>query len=264
VLFHESLKGPCATLRLGSVVGTKAGREQTATIFLSESREAFELLSMLVSATAPAGLLFPFSYSFYNRRIKEMNRRLNIGLDYSGHSPRAGFASERIANGEPKPEVQARGRWLTASSFNVYCDVTLAAQVEADFKFKDLQAAAEHCLQHLDDYFSAEGLAQHGGSHSFSSAQKALQHTRGSERAGRNGTGEGAEAPRAGSFALHEGQPFASPVKYRHSAAQQGGAQSAEGRTTPLGAAPGRRTASAAAKVPAAKSAIKPPYRKAV
>ena len=182
VLFHDFLKGPCATLRLGAQVGTKSGREETAPVHALEEPEAYELLCSLVAATPHGSPLFPFSFAFYNRKIRELSRQLNVGVECSGHSPRAGFASERVARRESRPDVQARGRWKTPSSFLIYVDVILAAQVEVDFKLKGLHAAAEHCLAHWQDYFFAEAFADGHGCEpgAITSSKEAIKHTRGS------------------------------------------------------------------------------------
>ena len=79
ILFHDSLKGPTATMRLGSLVGTEAGREETAPIHAYEDPEALDLLCSLVASTPHGSLLFPFTYSFYNRKIERCQRNLIWG-----------------------------------------------------------------------------------------------------------------------------------------------------------------------------------------
>ena len=94
IMFHVTLHGPTATLRLGALVSTKANREETTYLRMSEDPEAFELLSRVCALTPYGSLLFPYAYAFYNRKIRELDRRTGMNVGYSGHSARAGFASE--------------------------------------------------------------------------------------------------------------------------------------------------------------------------
>ena len=97
IVFQSSLLGNVALMKLGSIVHTKARREQAAFVYEAEDPNAFELLRRLVATTVSGGRLFPFSYSLYNKFISDCCVHFDLDLKYTGHSARAGFASERIA-----------------------------------------------------------------------------------------------------------------------------------------------------------------------
>ena len=174
VLEKSSLFGPSLCLRLGALVGTKARREQVAFIYSSEDPLAYELLTRAVSVTIAGSKLFPFTYAAYNSFLREATKHFCIDLDFTAHSLRAGFASERIARGENEVDVQRRGRWKVPASFSIYVDVILASQVEVQFAFRGLSEAMVFCNVHLLDYFPISLVAcDHG-----SKETKALRHAR--------------------------------------------------------------------------------------
>jgi len=150
--------GKVAILRLGAYVHTKARREQVAYIYAEEDPNAYRLLVQLVEVVPIGSRLFDFSYSRYNKFLADCITYFNIDVKYTGHSARAGFASERVARGESEIEVQRRGRWQSPSSFAIYVDVVTAASIDIAFKLAGLQQAMIYCHVHLLDYFSLPAL----------------------------------------------------------------------------------------------------------
>ena len=159
VAWQDSIHGPVALLRLGALVSTKARREQVAFIYKSEDPHAYELLQRLVEVTPDNHRLFDFSYAAYHRFIRDTCDHFHIDVAFSGHGPRAGFASERIARGESASDVQRRGRWKVPSSFEIYVDVVLASQIDVSFKLSGLSEAITFTHAYLLDYFSVASLA---------------------------------------------------------------------------------------------------------
>ena len=140
-------------------LSTKARREQVAFIYKSEDPHAYELLQRLVEVTPDNHRLFDFSYAAYHRFIRDTCDHFHIDVAFSGHGPRAGFASERIARGESASDVQRRGRWKVPSSFEIYVDVVLASQIDVSFKLSGLSEAITFTHAYLLDYFSVASLA---------------------------------------------------------------------------------------------------------
>ena len=160
ILFQDSLLGQVAILKLGSIVHTKARREQVAYIYLAGDPNAYKLLTQLVDAVPAGCRLFDFSYNYYNKFISECCSHFELDIVFTGHSARAGFASERVARGESETEVQRRGRWRSASSFAVYVDIVLAAQIDVSFKLAGLNDAMIYCHVYLLQYFSKPALVR--------------------------------------------------------------------------------------------------------
>ena len=79
------------------MVGTKARREQVAFIYEKEDPNAYGLLERIISVTSPGSPLFDFTYNYYNQFIADMCKHVELDVKFSGHSARAGFASERVA-----------------------------------------------------------------------------------------------------------------------------------------------------------------------
>ena len=72
---------------------------------------------------------------------------------YTPHSPRAGFASESISDGVPFQQVKEWGRWLVDSSLRVYIDIAATAQLEADFRLRQLGPVLKLAQERLLDFF---------------------------------------------------------------------------------------------------------------
>ena len=161
ICFQESLLGNVALLKLGSIVHTKARREQAAFVYEAEDPNAYKLLQRLADCTPPGTKLFNFSYNSYNKFIDRCCKHFELKVKFTGHSARAGFASERIARGESEAEVQKRGRWRAASSFAVYVDVIVASQIDISFQLAGLNKAMIYCHTYLLDYLSVSTLRAH-------------------------------------------------------------------------------------------------------
>ena len=145
-------------IRLGTAVGTKAKREQFALLYPHKHAEMIELMRRLVACTRRGEKLFPYSYAFYLRCFKQVERDLGVVIGYTPHSPRAGFASERIAAGEDPTVVRREGRWASETSFKVYIDPITAAQVGTAMRLQHLSDAMVYVSAHLLLYFPVHAL----------------------------------------------------------------------------------------------------------
>ena len=82
------------------------------------------LLRWLVRTPTAHDRLFDFGYNYYNQSLKHAEQRFGMQAGWTAHSGRAGFATDLIVQGETVATVQARGRWLSESSFRCcYVDV---------------------------------------------------------------------------------------------------------------------------------------------
>jgi integrase len=170
--------------RLGALVGTKVRREQSVTLREAEDPVVYELVVRVIMVTLAGAFLFPYCYHAYNRAFKTVELDLGLKVGFTPHSPRAGFASERIALGEPESQVQRKGRWLMQSSFAVYADVITASQVSTTLHFVGLREAMVYCNAHVLDYFSlavlgaeVHGRARTSAVAAASHSSEALQHS---------------------------------------------------------------------------------------
>ena len=159
VMFASTNQNHSATLRLGAIVGTKAQREQTATVFQVEEPQAYEILARLVAVTPIGTRMFPFAYAQYNRSLQQAEQSLGLNIGYTPHGARAGFASERVAAGESPVEVQRKGRWKNQTSFEVYVDIVGAAQIATNLQLQGFSDKIAYCNVHVLDFFPLYYLA---------------------------------------------------------------------------------------------------------
>ena len=159
---------PRYVLRLGTNVGTKVGREQTAFFDPEQDPVLAMLLFRLLRSTPEQGQLAACGYDHYRRVLARHSACL--GVLYSPHSCRAGFATEAIIKGEAPTLVQRRGRWASEASFLVYIDVATALQVEAEFRSRALDSEIDAASRNLLAYFpktcfavAADGTPRHRG-----------------------------------------------------------------------------------------------------
>ena len=119
-----------AVVSLGTRVKTKAKRQQYA---LVKDASCIALLRYLKRSTLPEARLFPVSYSTYHKLLRTVVQvDLGLSIPITPHSPRAGFATEAIADGVPFAEVQEAGRWKAESSLRGYVDIVRSASVAVE------------------------------------------------------------------------------------------------------------------------------------
>lgn len=159
---------PRYVLRLGTCVGTKVGREQTTFFDPDQDPMLAMLLFRLLRSTPEQSSLAACGYDHYRRVLARLSALL--GVHYSPHSCRAGFATEAILRGDTPQLVQRRGRWASEASFLVYIDVATALQVEAEFRSRALDTAIATAGRDLMAFFPkgcfsgrADGPPSHRG-----------------------------------------------------------------------------------------------------
>lgn len=133
-----------------------AKREQLCLVSFQEEPEAYDILVALVRSTAPSRRLFPFGYWKYQEAIVALDTELQLFLRLSAHSGRAGFATERIANGESVEKAQAAGRWSSVSSFRIYVDVIGSLHAKAALAAQGYDQEVDRHLTQLPELFSEE------------------------------------------------------------------------------------------------------------
>ena len=140
-------------LRLGANVGTKIKREQVAHLDPAKHPTLCDVFADVLANTGPDELLFPFSYAAYNHAIQNVTASLNVDVHFTAHSPRAGFASENIALGEPPEAIRLLGRWASEQNFKIYIDVISAAHISALVNLGGHNEAMMYCHSHFSLYF---------------------------------------------------------------------------------------------------------------
>ncbi len=141
------------TVRLGATYSTKVKREQYILVDPVEQAVAYSLLARLCIITPVQQRLFPFGYSVYNMSFKHAEGHYGLSLGTTAHSGRAGFATHLVMQGVPRKEIQARGRWLSESSFNTYIDVAGASHIAAQVNTKQLAETAKWIGSRIWKYF---------------------------------------------------------------------------------------------------------------
>eukprot|EP00438_Fugacium_kawagutii_P007848 Skav210113 [mRNA] locus=scaffold2194:68004:70151:+ [translate_table: standard] len=144
------------TFRLGANYSTKVKREQYVLIHPESQGLAYALVDKLLKQTSPGQRLFPFGYSAYNNAFKQVEQHYQLHLGTTAHSGRAGFATQSVLQGIARKEIQARGRWLSESSFNTYIDIAGASHIAALVGTQQLAQTAAWLNVNIWGYF---GLA---------------------------------------------------------------------------------------------------------
>lgn len=144
------------TIRLGATYSTKVKREQYVLVDPVTQDLAFSLMARLCIVTPRGSRLFPFGYQTYNNAFKQAEVHYDLHLGTTAHSGRSGFATHLILQGSPRKEVQARGRWLSESSFNTYIDVAGASHIAAQVSSQKLAETAQWFGSHIWRYFSLQ------------------------------------------------------------------------------------------------------------
>lgn len=144
------------TIRLGATYSTKVKREQYILVDPSTQSLAFSLLARLVLTTPVHERLFPFGYQAYNNAFKLAEAHYGLNLGTTAHSGRAGFATHLVLQGHPRKEVQARGRWLSDTSFNTYIDVAGASHIAAQISGQRLESTAHWIQSRIWRYFDLQ------------------------------------------------------------------------------------------------------------
>ncbi len=156
------------TIRLGATYSTKVKREQYVLVDPVSQSLAFSLVARLCIVTPRGSRLFPFGYQVYNNAFKQAETHYDLQLGTTAHSGRSGFATHLVLTGCPRKQVQARGRWLSESSFNTYIDVSGASHIAAQVSPQKLAETAHWLESHIWRYFSLQDPNVLTSSHSFS------------------------------------------------------------------------------------------------
>lgn len=139
------------TIRLGVTYSTKVKREQYVLVDPVSQPLAFSLVARLCIVTPRGSRLFPFGYQTYNNAFKLAEAHYDLHLGTTAHSGRAGFATHQVLQGCPRKEVQARGRWLSESSFNTYIDVSGASHIAAQVSSQNHPIICHHTTRDSGD-----------------------------------------------------------------------------------------------------------------
>ena len=165
-----------AVITLGARTGTKAKRAQAVIFPVDRFPEVVEILRRLVWATRPGERLFPYTLEQYNRMIKKVTKSLDLdSIGWTAHSPRAGFASERKAQGAEFVEIREEGRWVADTSLRIYIDVVSASRVHMVLAEKGLKPALAYATAHLLLYLTADSF--HGPHVNEAATQKQRSFT---------------------------------------------------------------------------------------
>ena len=157
-----ALRGrPRAVLALGTRASTKAKREQAVVL-----RDPV-LLGVLrwAAAMAVGGRLFPYSYAQYRKLLARGEVSMGVEAGFTPHSPRAGFATDSIAEGAGFIETKEAGRWVCDSSLRVYLDIVGAAAIATACKLRGLESAQAYAVGHLVDYLPGARAFQRPSDH---------------------------------------------------------------------------------------------------
>jgi len=210
--------------RLGARVGTKSGREQFALLHSFDHPLLWSILRRAIALTPIHERIFPFTVATMNHWIQRAQAIQGIEVGATAHSPRAGFASDAIAEGRPAFEVKEAGRWISEASFRLYVDLIGAQTVATQLRLRNRVAAIAFVEANLDAYFPDWALACYdravsAGGH----AEGAAPSHRGRGRPGR-GRGARSQSPAGrGAGTSASGGTAASPAAAEGRGGRAGG-----------------------------------------
>ena len=138
-------------LRLGANVGTKVQREQVTFLDWDKDVDISKLFLRLLRATPGEEQLFPCSYSQYRRILAHFCAPL--GVRFTPHSGRAGFATEATIQGLDPTVIRRLGRWQSETSFQVYIDVVTALEVEVTYCARAVASDIRQAVEQLRKHF---------------------------------------------------------------------------------------------------------------
>lgn len=138
-----------AIIGLGMRSGTKAGREQAVVL---RDPVLLGLLRWLVATADETGRLVPYSYENYRRILAKAEAAAGLSVGWTPHSPRAGYASDGVAQGKSFVDLREGGRWVCDASLRTYIDVVAAASIATSLKLKSLEPAVVYAVAHILDY----------------------------------------------------------------------------------------------------------------
>ena len=117
-----------AVLALGMKTGTKSGRPQFVVIHAKEDPTAIALVNAFCASTKHGQPLTSLDYNGFSKIFKSTLAKMHLtGLNYTPHSPRAGWATQLRLQGMPFTEIQERGRWASAQTLRTYLDAVAAS-----------------------------------------------------------------------------------------------------------------------------------------
>ena len=139
-------------IALGPKSGTKLKRPQVARLTFRDA-DIVDMIRELLRHATPNEPLFPFCLVTYRNAIRALDCFLGFAAGWSAHSPRAGFASDSIAEGVPFDEVRELGRWSVDSSLRVYLDHVSTAATLVTARTAGLGPALQWVALHWQVYF---------------------------------------------------------------------------------------------------------------
>ena len=139
-----------AVLGLGLRTGTKAKRPQAAVL---RDGQLIGLLRWLKHRVADDHQVIPENYDQYRRAIKSMEEKIGLPMGLTPHSARAGYASDRMAEGWSFVEIREGGRWVADSSLRTYLDIVASASIALSLKTSGFNDAIAFSIKYLMNYF---------------------------------------------------------------------------------------------------------------
>ena len=130
-------------LRLGANVGTKVQRTSDVS-GLGQRCGHLHTVLRLLRAT-------PGGYSQYKRILAHFCAPL--GVRFTPHSGRAGFATEATIQGLDPTVIRRLGRWQSETSFQVYIDVVTALEVEVTYCARAVASDIRQAVEQLRKHF---------------------------------------------------------------------------------------------------------------
>jgi len=149
-----SLRERPVFLALGLRAGTKVGRQQVSRL-LPKDFDVSAVLHEAARLTLPGERIFDFSMSAYRSEIIFLDNLLRIQAGWGPHSPRAGFATDSVAEGMTWDEIRSIGRWEAEASLKRCVDQVAADRVRVVARGSGWAEALSWCSRWWYTHFLA-------------------------------------------------------------------------------------------------------------
>ena len=151
---HVRAATPRATIALGMRTGTEAKMVQAVTL---RDPLLLGLLRWACSTSEKGTPIIGYTYENYRRLLLRLQLKLGLSaIGFSPRSPRSGFATEAIADGEDFVRVREAGRWLAAdTSLRTHVDLARVASIATELELAGLATAIDYTELHIRAFFVA-------------------------------------------------------------------------------------------------------------
>ena len=160
-------------ISLGAKTGTKAKRVQSTVV---RDPLLICLVRWIIESLEDDDMLCGATYGEHRILLKRICELLKLPFNITPHSPRAGFASDGVAQGIPRQVLMDGARWTSETSFRVYVDLVSAAAISVSLRSNAHTASMLYAETHFLSFFAgAHHFAHASDGHADDASSRHIQ-----------------------------------------------------------------------------------------